>query len=82
MRAAIIGAAILIQAAGVAPARAQTTPEGLRAGDMVRLKIWREPDLSGDFQVDERGPDHQASAPRVTPNKSSSPSSLPERSTR
>jgi polysaccharide export outer membrane protein len=22
---------------------------------MVRLKIWREPDLSGEFQVDERG---------------------------
>ena len=55
MRAAIISAAILIQSASIAPARAQTTPEGLRAGDMVRLKIWREPDLSGDFQVDEHG---------------------------
>jgi protein involved in polysaccharide export with SLBB domain len=28
---------------------------GLRPGDVVRLKIWREPDLSGDFTVDERG---------------------------
>ena len=27
----------------------------LRPGDMVRLKIWREPDLSGDFNVDEQG---------------------------
>ncbi len=27
----------------------------LYPGDLVRLKIWREPDLSGDFQVDEHG---------------------------
>jgi len=27
----------------------------LRPGDMVRLRIWREPDLSGDFNVDEQG---------------------------
>lgn len=27
----------------------------LYPGDIVRLKIWREPDLSGDFQVDDRG---------------------------
>ena len=27
----------------------------LHAGDVVRLRIWREPDLSGDFAVDERG---------------------------
>ena len=27
----------------------------LRPGDVVRLRIWREPDLSGDFQVDETG---------------------------
>jgi len=24
-------------------------------GDIVRLKIWREPDLSGDYRVDENG---------------------------
>jgi polysaccharide export outer membrane protein len=34
---------------------AQTPAAGLQPGDMVRLKIWREPELSGDFQVDERG---------------------------
>ena len=55
MRTAIIGAALLIQTAAITPARAQVTREGLRGGDMVRLKIWREPDLSGDFQVDEHG---------------------------
>ena len=27
----------------------------LNPGDRVRLKVWREPDLSGDFQVDEDG---------------------------
>src|ERR1700677_767450 len=27
----------------------------LLPGDIVRLRIWREPDLSGDFPVDERG---------------------------
>jgi protein involved in polysaccharide export with SLBB domain len=27
----------------------------LRPGDAVRLRIWREPDLSGDFTVDETG---------------------------
>jgi protein involved in polysaccharide export with SLBB domain len=27
----------------------------LRPGDMVRLRIWREPDLSGEYHVDEHG---------------------------
>ena len=27
----------------------------LQPGDKVRLKVWREPDLSGDFAVDENG---------------------------
>lgn len=27
----------------------------LRPGDRVRLKVWREPDLSGEFEVDEDG---------------------------
>jgi protein involved in polysaccharide export with SLBB domain len=27
----------------------------LRPGDIVRLRIWREPDLSGDYPVDEQG---------------------------
>ena len=27
----------------------------LRPGDQVRLRIWREPDLSGEFNVDEHG---------------------------
>jgi protein involved in polysaccharide export with SLBB domain len=27
----------------------------LQPGDLIRLKIWREPDLSGDYRVDETG---------------------------
>lgn len=30
-------------------------PQVLRPGDLVRLRIWREPDLSGDYPVDEQG---------------------------
>lgn len=40
-------------AVAVGPARADTA--ALRPGDVLRLKIWREPDLSGDFAVDETG---------------------------
>ena len=56
---------VLILTAALAPALpAQTAPDTaiaagtqgvLRSGDLVRLKIWREPDLSGDFQVNESG---------------------------
>lgn len=35
------------------PSVAEQQP--LRPGDVVRLRIWREPDLSGDFQVNEAG---------------------------
>ena len=28
---------------------------GLHPGDVVRIRVWREPDLSGDFIVDEYG---------------------------
>lgn len=40
------------------PAPAQQvkdTGTSLRPGDIVRLRIWREPDLSGDFPVNESG---------------------------
>jgi protein involved in polysaccharide export with SLBB domain len=45
------------------PSAAQTTEVAssadvggvLRPGDQIRLAIWREPDLSGDFQVNESG---------------------------
>ena len=36
----------------------------LQPGDLVRLKIWREPDLSGDNRVDENG---VATFPKIGP---------------
>ena len=36
--------------------RTENRPEVVvRPGDRVRLKVWREPDLSGEFVVDEHG---------------------------
>ena len=40
---------------GAAQAPAAFHPDGLRPGDAVRVAIWREPDLSGEFQLDGRG---------------------------
>jgi protein involved in polysaccharide export with SLBB domain len=37
-------------------------PSPLRPGDILRLRIWREPDLSGDFPIDENG---MATLPRL-----------------
>jgi polysaccharide export outer membrane protein len=46
-------AALLIAAPGL---RAQDDAAGtVRPGDVVRLRIWQEPDLSGDFTVHENG---------------------------
>ena len=42
-------------ASRAAPAPADGVNQVLRPGDMVRLRIWREPDLSGEFRVDEFG---------------------------
>jgi polysaccharide biosynthesis/export protein len=39
----------------VALAGTRVDTASLRPGDVLRLKIWREPDLSGDFAVDETG---------------------------
>ena len=43
------------QTAASSAAAADSTRGLLRPGDIVRLRIWREPDLSGDFPVDETG---------------------------
>jgi protein involved in polysaccharide export with SLBB domain len=43
----------------------RSPPAGvIRPGDLVRVKIWREPDLSGDIAVDEHG---SAVFPRLGP---------------
>ena len=50
---------LLILAAAPAPAETQSVqdPEELflMPGDILRVAVWREPDLSGDFQVDQDG---------------------------
>jgi protein involved in polysaccharide export with SLBB domain len=54
---------------------AQDSAGVLRPGDIVRLRIWREPDLSGDFIVDQGG---QVVFPKIGPRHvaGESPSSL------
>lgn len=44
-------------AAQSAPATiaASEPPLALRPGDVIRLKVWREPDFSGDYPIDESG---------------------------
>ena len=41
--------------ANAASAIAMPTGATARPGDVVRVSVWREPDLSGDFTVDETG---------------------------
>lgn len=48
----------------VASADNDSPTTALRAGDVLRLKIWREPDLSGDYTIDEAG---MAILPRLGP---------------
>lgn len=55
-----LGATIAVQPALAQNAYPQpnfptSAVESLRPGDVVRLRIWREPDLSGDFPVSESG---------------------------
>ena len=50
---------LVILAAAPAPAETQSVQDSeellLMPGDILRVEIWREPDLSGDFQVDQDG---------------------------
>lgn len=57
-RALLIPAAALLLASPLG-AQEQASPNAsndrLRPGDVVQLRIWREPDMSGQFVVDEAG---------------------------
>jgi protein involved in polysaccharide export with SLBB domain len=46
------------------PSAAGDSADIVRPGDLIRLKIWREPDMSGDIAVDEAG---VATLPRLGP---------------
>ncbi|MEJ7811813.1 MAG: polysaccharide biosynthesis/export family protein [Gemmatimonadaceae bacterium] len=60
------------------PMAASDTLHALRPGDIVRLRIWREPDLSGDYPVDETG---SVVLPKLGPYKvtADSPASLKQK---
>lgn len=67
LAALLPGALAGAQSAAHAPlpaAVAARAADVLRPGDVVRVRIWREPDLSGDFMVDEGG---VVTLPRVGP---------------
>jgi protein involved in polysaccharide export with SLBB domain len=53
----LIHALFVVLLAAPAGAQSESTAESfsLGPGDVVRVRIWREPSLDGDFQVDERG---------------------------
>ena len=61
--AALVASAPALAQQGQPSAPSQTPPESqvhgssdpLRPGDVIRLRIWREPDLSGEFPVRETG---------------------------
>lgn len=63
LRGCCFAAGILLSAAcaphvrAVSPLNSDVTGAAgpLRPGDAVRLRIWREPDLSGDYPVDSKG---------------------------
>jgi protein involved in polysaccharide export with SLBB domain len=66
-KAAALLVAVALSAAAAGEEAAAQTPasdrvsadasdsSALRPGDLIRLRVWREPDLSGDFPVDEAG---------------------------
>lgn len=56
----LLTAVLLALAPAIAPAQQQPVASAprvqyLQPGDVVRLNIWREPDMSGEFIVDEAG---------------------------
>lgn len=61
-----VAALLLLCSAGTAlpQADAPQSEPTLRPGDVITLRIWREPDLSGEFQVNEDG---EVVFPRIGP---------------
>ncbi len=62
-RAALVLACLAALTPTAGPARqtptqgpaAEAPTDAVRPGDLIRLKIWREPEMSGDIRVDEAG---------------------------
>lgn len=55
LRRLLLSAALLLLAPAATRAQVAADQVVLRPGDILRVAIWREADLSGDFQVDESG---------------------------
>lgn len=55
LRRLFLLAALLLLAPAAGRAQSAGDQVVLHPGDLLRVTIWREPDLSGDFQVDESG---------------------------
>lgn len=78
----ILSVLLLAAALGASVVRAQDLPDRTEArvvpGDVIRLNIWREPDLTGEFLVQEDG---RAVLPRLGPVRvvDDTPSTLKER---
>lgn len=64
--ALLIAAASPLHAQTIASTDTMGNPatDHLRPGDVIRMKVWREPDFSGDFSVDDRG---EVVFPRIGP---------------
>jgi polysaccharide export outer membrane protein len=52
---ALLGLAVPPASSQEQPAEASSVRQYIRPGDVVRLRIWREPDMSGEYVVDESG---------------------------
>jgi polysaccharide export outer membrane protein len=55
LEATLLSASILALAVAAAGAQVGSMGDPLRPGDVLRLRVFLEPDLSGEFAVDERG---------------------------
>ena len=53
----LLGLVLVVRPASAGGQSPAATSEkfSIEAGDVVRVRIWREPGLDGDFQVDEQG---------------------------
>jgi polysaccharide export outer membrane protein len=55
IRASFLFLALLFSVQQVASAQVTASRPPLAPGDLVRIAVWREPDLSGEFIVDDHG---------------------------
>ena len=64
MRTLLVAALVALGTAAPAQAQTNSSTDGLQPGDIINLRIWREPDMTGQFMVQEDG---TAVLPRLGP---------------